>query len=131
MAHYFRGFFPQEGNGNWFKKKIRATPGVISNPILLWNDIKTWFIVKSIMTFFISMAYNRPDDFPLWLYNFQLQSLIVELSYDWPGTIAHWAKLGGHVDLHTFGSKKLQKLWFLSQFSIILHRITDTNSYKI
>ena len=23
---------------------------------------------------------------------------------------AHWAKRGGHVDLHTFGSKKLQKL---------------------
>ena len=34
MPHFFRGGFQQEGNGNWFQKKISATPGVISNPIL-------------------------------------------------------------------------------------------------
>ena len=34
MVHFFRGGFPLEGNGNWFKKEIRATPCVISKPIL-------------------------------------------------------------------------------------------------
>ena len=31
---FFKGVFPQEGNGNWFQTKISATPGMIRNAVL-------------------------------------------------------------------------------------------------
>ena len=39
------------------------------------NDIRTRFIVKNVVTFLISMAYNSPNEFSLCLPDYQLHCL--------------------------------------------------------
>ena len=52
----------------------------------MWNDTKTWFIVKNVVTFFISMAYNRPSKLPLFLPDCQIVKLS-NLSCNEDGTL--------------------------------------------